>query len=72
MQNASLQCKQMIKTVVLSEKLRILKFRSMSRETRKPAKFNLYLWQAVMTIFFHFTTLFQLFQLFIAIRLVTL
>ena len=41
----------------------------MSRESRKPEEFDLYLWQAVQTIVFSFTTLFQLCQLFITARL---
>ena len=41
----------------------------MSRESRKPEEFDLYLWQAVQTIVFNFTTLFQLCQLFITTRL---
>ena len=64
-----IQCKQIIKTVVLSEKLTNIESLNHVGESRKPAEFDLYLWQAVQTIVFNFTTLFQLFQLFITTRL---
>ena len=38
-----IQCKQIIKTVVLSEKLTNIERLNQSRESRKPAEFDLYL-----------------------------
>ena len=59
-----IQCKQIIKTVVLSEKLANIEH--LNHVARDEETGGI---QPIQTIFFHFTNLFQLFQLFITTRL---
>ena len=57
-----IQCKQSIKTAIFSEKLTNIKRLNHVALVEETGGIDLYLWQAVRTIVFNFTTLFQLCQ----------